>query len=106
LSTEEIQALYGNPLQSPLFTEQEKVALRFAEEVTKLGEPTLDGFAALKQHFRPDQMVELTFLVGFWNMWNRFTDTFKIDLEGDVLEEIEEVGVGEAHKRLGKRQAA
>jgi len=100
---EEIKALYEDQLKTPLFTEPEKVALRFAEEVTKRGEPTLEGFAALKQHFRPDQMVELTFLVGFWNMWNRFTDTFRIDLEEHVLEEIEEAGVGEAHRGL-KRQ--
>lgn len=83
-----------------MFTEQEKAALHFAEEVTRQGEPTLSGFAALKQHFRPDQMVELTFLVGFWNMWNRFTETFKMDLEEDVLEAIEETGMGRAHRGL------
>jgi alkylhydroperoxidase family enzyme len=104
LSAEEINTLYEDPLKSPLFSEQEKVALRFAEEVTKLGEPTLPGFAALKQHFRPDQMVELAFLVGFWNMWNRFTDTFKIDLEEEVLQEIETVGVGAAHRRLRRQR--
>lgn len=74
--------------------------MQFAEEVTRQGEPTLSGFAALKQHFRPDQMVELTFLVGFWNMWNRFTDTFKIELEEEVRETIEEVGMGPAHRGL------
>ena len=31
-------------------------------------------------------MVEITILVGFWNMWNRFTDTFKIDLEQPILD--------------------
>lgn len=92
--------MWEHPLESPLFTEQEKAALRFAEEVTKLGEPTIDGFALLKQHFPPDQLVELTFLVGFWNMWNRFTETFKVDLEGEVLAVIEEAGMGHAHGSL------
>lgn len=95
--------MYENPLTSPFFSDQEKVALRFAEEVTKETEPTLECFALLKQQFSPEQMVELTFLVGFWNMWNRFTDTFKIDLEGEVLETIEKLGVGDLHGRLGRR---
>ncbi len=78
---EETEAIMNDPYASPLFSEEEKSALRFADEVTKEGEPTIESYATLAKKFRPDQIVELTFLVGFWNMWNRFTDTFKIDLE-------------------------
>lgn len=67
--------------ESPLFTQQEKLALRFAEEVTTAGKPTAECFAAIEKEFRPDQIVELTLLVGFWNMWNRLTDTLEVDIE-------------------------
>lgn len=68
---------------------EEKAAIRWAEVVTlKLYQPepgrpsqSPEAMAALKEHFRDDQIVELTLAICHFNSWNRFTDSLEIDLE-------------------------
>ena len=52
--------------ESALFTDAEKAALAFAEKATR-GEAADDKeFGALRHHFSPREIVELTLLVGFY----------------------------------------
>jgi hypothetical protein len=44
-----------------------------------------EAMAALKKHFRDDEIVELNLAIGYFNFWNRFTDSLEIDLEDKSL---------------------
>jgi len=66
---------------SPVFTEVEKLVLRFTEEMVtrrKAGEET---FKALAGHFSPARMVELAIVVGCYVMVSMFLMTFEVDIE-------------------------
>ncbi|MAV87237.1 MAG: hypothetical protein CMM67_03235 [Rhodospirillaceae bacterium] len=41
----------------------------------------------LKKYYNHSQIVELSFVSGFFNFWNRFTDVLEIDIEqGSLME--------------------
>lgn len=57
----------------PLFDEKERIALLYAEQVSREKSPIDDElFAQLKTHFDADAIVELTALIGFQNMSSKF----------------------------------
>ncbi|HZR32769.1 MAG TPA: hypothetical protein VFA76_13060 [Terriglobales bacterium] len=62
------------------FTAAEKIALRFAERMTRDAH-TIDDqlWAELRQHFDEGQIVELAAAVGLFNYFNRFNDALKIE---------------------------
>ena len=39
----------------------------------------------LKKYFNDSQIVELSFVSGFFNFWNRFTDILEVDIERGSL---------------------
>jgi hypothetical protein len=41
----------------------------------------IEAFVELKKYFSDEQIVEIAFTSGFFNFWNRFTDSFEIDIE-------------------------
>ena len=67
-SMEESDALLEAPLDSPLFNDREKAALRFVEEVTKDVSPSLAAFAEVRKYYNADQIVELSAIAGIWCM--------------------------------------
>lgn len=56
--------------ESPLFTEAEKTALEYSEEVLQTVSDTL--FQRLRSHFTDDAIVELTALITFQNLSSQF----------------------------------
>ncbi len=92
-AVEDIQAVLDGRVQSPQFTEQERIALQYAEEVARDVSPSFATFAALKKHFSDDQIVELSAVVGLWCMWNRMVETAKPDVEDEATEVIAASGV-------------
>ena len=36
------------------------------------------AFAELEKHYSGEQIVEIAFTSGFFNFWNRFTDSFEM----------------------------
>jgi alkylhydroperoxidase family enzyme len=92
-SEELIETVTGDYLNSALFTAEEKAAMRWAEIMTnKLyqsgpGTPPQHRLALseLKKHYNESQIVELSFVSGFFNFWNRFTDVLEIDIEQGSL---------------------
>ncbi len=84
-----LQSVDEDYMASDELTPAEKAAIRWAEVVTlKLyqaepGRPSQspEAMASLKEHYRDDQIVELTLAIGHFNFWNRFTDSLEIDLE-------------------------
>ncbi len=80
-------------MNSGLFTAEEKAAMRWAEVMTdKLyqGSPEKppqhhEALKNLKKYYNEGQIVELSFVSGFFNFWNRFTDVLEVDIEQGSL---------------------
>ncbi len=82
ISDEELLAL-PNFGASELFSPREKVALEFAEEVTKTPVEVPDElFARLREHFTEDQVVELAASIAFENYRTRLYHALEIGSDG------------------------
>lgn len=89
MSEQEIEAIQGDYINSDLFTPAEKAAMKWAEVFTEKhyqgvpGRPptSKSAMVELKKHFNDAQIVEITMVTGFFNFWNRFTDSLEIDIE-------------------------
>ena len=80
LSLEECDAL-SDWRASRFFTASERAALCYADTMTlEIAVPDA-VFADVKRHFNPRQIVELTVLVGTYNMNARVLQALQLDLE-------------------------
>ena len=71
---------------SNLFSDEERVALAYAEAMTLTGEGISDElFAELKKYFDEAQIVELTAGIAMENMRSKFNPTLKIESQGFCL---------------------
>ena len=66
---------------SSLFNEQERAALAYADAITQSIDVPEPVFAALRGHFGNSEIVELTVLIGTYNMHTRVLQALDIDLE-------------------------
>jgi alkylhydroperoxidase family enzyme len=80
LSREECDAL-ADWRSSQFFDARERAVLAYADTMTREIEVPDDVFAALKQDFNDRQIVELTVLIGTYNMNARVLRALKLDLE-------------------------
>jgi len=88
-----IEAVSGDYMNSKIFTNEEKAAMRWAEVMTEKlyqGSPENppkhhEAINNLKKYYNESQIVELSFVSGFFNFWNRFTDALEIDIEQGSL---------------------
>ena len=84
LAEKDWQALRN--LDTSSFTEKERVALAFAEKLTRSPADVGDkDFTALREHFSEDEIVDLDMTVALANLTNRFTGPFGLELE---MEEV------------------
>lgn len=68
---------------SEIFSEQEQVALAYAEAITHTDQQVSDElFESLRTHFDEAQIVELTLGIAMENMRSKFNPTLKIDSQG------------------------
>ncbi len=66
--------------QSP----KDKITLEYTEVVTKgSNRVTAAMFDELKKYYSEPELVELTFLIGFMNMLNRFNNALGVRYNGD-----------------------
>jgi AhpD family alkylhydroperoxidase len=58
---------------SPAFSPAERAALAWTEALTRVGESRAHDadFEALRPHFSDKEIVDLTYLIGMINFWNR-----------------------------------
>ena len=69
--------------ESPAFSELEKRVLRYALALTRTpAEVPEELFNSLREHFNPQQMVELTVAIAWENFRARFNRGFGIEAEG------------------------
>jgi AhpD family alkylhydroperoxidase len=59
--------------ETPFFTDRERAALAWTEAVTLISETHApdEVYEELKKHFSEKEIVDLTFVVGTINLWNR-----------------------------------
>lgn len=68
---------------STLFSEQEKAALTYAEQVTYTDQHPGDHcFADLRRHFSEDAIIELTAVIAFQNMSSKFNSALEVEPQG------------------------
>ncbi|MBW2324853.1 MAG: carboxymuconolactone decarboxylase family protein [Deltaproteobacteria bacterium] len=77
--------------KSPFFTKEEKVILTFTEEVINKSRPSDDTFAAASKFLNPASLVELTLSIGYWSMVAVFLETFEVEVEEDLMDEIKDL---------------
>jgi alkylhydroperoxidase family enzyme len=67
---------------SPVFSEIERLVLRFTEETVLNRKVSDETFAAISKHFSHEQLVEVAIAAGCYMMVSIFLNTFEVDLEG------------------------
>ncbi|HEX4998802.1 MAG TPA: carboxymuconolactone decarboxylase family protein [Terriglobia bacterium] len=78
LTDEQIEAV-GQFADSPLFTPLEKLALRYAEELTATVRTSDTVMNELKEHLSETNIIELNLIIGVANLTNRFNMSFMTD---------------------------
>jgi alkylhydroperoxidase family enzyme len=82
LTNEKIEALADYDA-SPLYSEAERVALRYADAMTITGREVSDElFARLREHYTDDAIVELTEVVAWENASSKFNRALRIPSQG------------------------
>jgi alkylhydroperoxidase family enzyme len=63
------------------FSELQRAALAFTDEIVRLRRPTDATFNAIAARLTPAALVELQLSVGFYIMTSKFLETFDIDMQ-------------------------
>lgn len=78
LSDEKIDAL-PDYRTSPLYSEQERLVLEYADRMTITGEEVSDDmFARLREVYDEDQIVELTTIIAWENASSKFNRALRV----------------------------
>ena len=73
----------ANFTESSLFNGRQKAALAYASAITHTTQqPGPEHFAALRQHFNDDAIIELTALIGFQNLSSKFNAALQVPPQG------------------------
>ena len=80
LTPEQVAAL-SDWRGSQLFNAQQRALLAYTDAMTEHIEVTDDVFNNARKHFSERQIVELTMLIGAYNMLTRFLKALKVDPE-------------------------
>jgi 4-carboxymuconolactone decarboxylase len=80
LTPEQVAAV-ANWQPSSLFTDKQRSLLAYADAMTRGLDVPDSVFAEVRKHFSERQTVELTMLVGAYNMLTRFLKALKVDPE-------------------------
>jgi len=67
--------------ESPLYTPRERAALAWTEALTRIAETHApdDTYAEVARYFSPQEVVNLTMLIGQINLWNRLSIAFRTE---------------------------
>ena len=69
--------------QSPHFSEREKAALEYAEQVTRASHDVSEAlFDRVRRHFNEQEIVELTATIAMENFRSKFNAPLKIEAQG------------------------
>jgi len=79
--TDEQNEALENWQSAACFTETQRAALAFTDEIVRLRKPTDATFKAIAAKLTPGALIELQLSVGFYIMTSKFLETFEIDLQ-------------------------
>jgi alkylhydroperoxidase family enzyme len=84
LADEKLLALDADdPAASPHFSECERVAVAYADAITRSDQDVDDAlFARLREHFDDDAIVELTATIAWENASSRFNRALRVPSQG------------------------
>jgi len=69
--------------ESSHFTERERAALQFCEQITRDDLAMTDEcLARLREHFTEPEIVELTFIIGFQTFASKFSKAWRVAPQG------------------------
>jgi alkylhydroperoxidase family enzyme len=80
LTPEQVSAL-ANWRDSQLFSERQRALLAYTDAMTREIKVPDEIFAEVRKHFSERQTVELTMLIGAYNMLTRFLQALEVDPE-------------------------
>jgi len=80
LTSEQVSAI-ADWQPSKLFNDKQRALLAYTDAMTQQIEVADDLFGAIRKHFSERQTVELTMLIGTYNMFTRVLQALKIDPE-------------------------
>lgn len=80
VSDEKIAAL-ENEADSPVFSDLERLVLRFTDTVVNEVKAPDELFNSVLEHLNHRQMAELVLIIGFYMMVSRFLENFEVDIE-------------------------
>ena len=65
--------------EAPFFSDRERAALEWTESLTEIARTHVpdEVWARVKPHFTPEEISDLTLLIGAINTWNRFAIAFR-----------------------------
>ena len=78
----------NNWKDSTLFSEEDKVILKFTDQVVQAHQPSEETFNLAAKFLDPESLVELTLAIGFWSMVGKFLRTFQVEIEESLLKDI------------------
>lgn len=77
-------------MESPHLNAREKAAVLWAEHVTRNTARSRDDvFEIVKQEFNEAEIVDLTLICSYFNMFNRITDSLKMPVE--IQSEVDKI---------------
>src|SRR5947209_2856720 len=79
--TDEQNAALEDWTSATCFSETQRAALAFTDEIVKLRRPTDATFNAIAGKLTPPALIELQLAVGFYIMTSKFLETFAIDMQ-------------------------
>jgi alkylhydroperoxidase family enzyme len=79
--TDEQNAALENWQSAACFTELQRAALAFTDQIVRLRRPSDATFKAISAMLTPAALVELQLSVGFYIMTSKFLETFDIDMQ-------------------------
>ena len=89
------QRLYGLDAweESPYYSERERAALRWTEELTRIAEThaSEEAYVELTGHFSEQEIVEVTFVITTINAWNRLAIGFRAE-PGKYVSQLKAAG--------------
>jgi alkylhydroperoxidase family enzyme len=66
---------------APVFSEIERLVLRFTEETVQQYKVSDETFSSISKHFSHEALVELAIVAGCYMMISTFLNTFEVDIE-------------------------
>lgn len=84
--------------ETPFYTDRERAALAWTEKVTLVTEGHVpdEAFAAVREHFSEQELVDLTLAITTINAWNRLSIAFR-NVPGTYERRVTSVSVSSSH---------